>query len=340
MDYFTEKLALLPFTTITFGRPTFITLIFYMIALPLFFSLWERNLSRKKLIRIALVPASVFLFHGSGNLLSPYGEITFIDVGQGDSIFIRMPHGRGNYLIDTGGTLTFNTEDWKVRQKQFEVGKDVMVPFLKSKGITTIHKLIFTHGDMDHIGGASEIMKEIKVKELILPISPELSALEKELILLAKHQNIPFRFTQAGESLTVGNQIFQVLSPQNAYDDNRNNGSIVIYTRLGGLSWLFTGDLEKEGEEQLLHTYKNLQIDVLKVGHHGSKTSTSEMFLDKMEPKLAIISAGRNNRYGHPNPEVLNLLQEKNIQVLRTDKHGAITYIFYKDNGTFSVQFP
>lgn len=340
MDYFTKKLALLPFTTITLGKPPLIILVFYIIIFPFFFSLWEKSRSRKQLLRIALVPACVFLFHGLSNLITPYGEITFIDVGQGDSIFIRLPHGRGNYLIDTGGTLTFQTEDWRVRQKQFEVGKDVVVPFLKSKGITTIHKLILTHGDMDHMGGAKEVLKELKVKELILPISPELSALEKEILLLAEQQNVSFQFTKAGENFRAGNHTFQTLSPQNANEENRNNGSIVIYTKLGGLRWLFTGDLEKTGEEQLLHKYNNLKIDVLKVGHHGSKTSTSEGFLDRVEPKLAVVSAGRNNRYGHPNVEVLNNLQERNIQVLRTDKHGAITYIFKKDNGTFSVQLP
>ena len=340
MDDLTELFALLPFATITLGRPTLFTLVCYITVFLLFFSLWEKSSGQKQFIKIVLFPVLVLLFHSSESLLSPYGEITFIDVGQGDSIFIRLPHGKGNYLIDTGGTLTFNTEDWKVRQKQFEVGKDVVVPFLKSKGITKIHKLFLTHGDMDHIGGATEIMKELKVKEVMLPISPELSVLEKEIMLLAKQQNLSFKFISAGDSFRAGNQIIQVLSPQNAKEDNRNNGSVVLYTKLGGLNWLFTGDLEQEGEKQLLNKYNGLEIDVLKVGHHGSKTSTSELFLDKVEPKLAVISVGRNNRYSHPNMEVVNLLQEKNIQVLRTDKHGAITYIFRKDNGTFSVKLP
>lgn len=340
MDSVTELLGNLPFTTITLGRPNLFTLILYIIVFSFFFSSWEKRKGRKHFFKVALLPVFVLFIHSSENFISPYGEITFIDVGQGDSIFIKLPHAKGNYLIDTGGTLSFHTEDWKMRQKQFDVGKDIVVPFLKSKGVTKIHKLILTHGDMDHIGGATEVMKELSVKEVILPASPELSGLEKEILLLAMQQKIPYKFTQAGDSFVSANQIFYILSPQNAIEDNRNNGSIVIYSELGGLSWLFTGDLEKEGEEQLVQTYNHLKIDVLKVGHHGSKTSTSEILLNKIEPKLAVISAGRNNRYGHPNSEVVNLLQEKNIQVLRTDKHGAITYIFRKDNGTFSMQLP
>lgn len=340
MDNFTEVLTLFPITTITLGKPTLPVLLLYIIVVPVFFSLWEKSNELKHFIKITMILLLVFFIHSAQNTFSPYGEITFIDVGQGDSILIRMPYRQGNYLIDTGGTLKFDTENWKVRQRQYEVGKDVVVPYLKSKGITTIDKLILTHGDMDHIGGAKEVIKEIKVKELMMPITMELSTLEKELLMMASQKNIPVQFTKSGDNWRTGDVVFQVLSPQTANNDNRNDGSIVLYTKIGGLSWLFTGDLEEGGEEKLIQHFKELKIDVLKVGHHGSKSSTSENFLDKTQPKIAVISAGKNNRYGHPNKEVLASLTERNIKVLRTDQHGAIIYTFKKDKGTFSIQLP
>lgn len=340
MDYTASSLALIPFAIITLGRPSFFVFFLYIFFLSLFFSLWERRRGKKWFIRILCLPITVFLFHASSNILSPYGEVTFLDVGQGDSILIKLPHGKGNYLIDTGGTLRFNTEEWKIRQKQYDVGKDVVVPYLKSKGITTIHKLILTHGDGDHIGGASEIIKQLNVKEIILPITDELSELEKDLLLAAKRRKIPFRFTKAGEAWKMDESVFQVLSPHDGMEAERNNGSIVLFANIGGLKWLFTGDLEEEGEEKLTSHYEKLKVDVLKVGHHGSKSSTSVQLLDKINPKLAVISVGKNNRYGHPNRDVMKNLHERNVKILRTDQHGAITYFFKGENGTFSIQLP
>ncbi|MBU8879459.1 DNA internalization-related competence protein ComEC/Rec2 [Bacillus sp. FJAT-29790] len=337
MDYAAGRLSLIPFATLTLGRPSLSVFLLYLLIMPIFFSLWERFIQVKRFIQILFLPLIVMIIHALGNTLSPYGEITFIDVGQGDSILIKLPHGKGNYIIDTGGTLRFNTEEWKERQKQFEVGKDVVVPYLKSKGITTIHKLILTHGDMDHIGGSLEIIKELNVKELLLPKVKELSELEKTILNIAKGKKIPFHFTKAGERWISGDAFFQVLSPQMGMETERNNSSIVLFANIAGIKWLFTGDLEEAGEEKLISSYEKLKIDVLKVGHHGSKSSTSDPFLDQIKPRLAIISVGKNNRYGHPKREILEKLAVRHIKVLRTDQHGAISYVFKGDNGTFSV---
>ena len=334
------KLSLFPFAMLTFGRPSLMIMLLYFWSIPLFFSLWERMKGAKRFMQVLLLPLSIMCVQLVGNVLSPYGEITFIDVGQGDSIFIKLPFGRGNYLIDTGGTIQYNTEEWKARKKKFEVGKDVVVPFLKSKGITAIDKLIITHGDADHIGGALSVLKELQVKEILLPKTRELSELEKELLTMAKRNGIPWNFLSAGDSWKSGNTNFHVVSPQAGVEVERNNGSIVLFVKIGGLRWLFTGDLEEEGEEQLVNHYDNLTIDVLKAGHHGSKTSTTIAFLDQLEPKIAIISAGKNNRYGHPAEEVLTNLSERKIKILRTDQHGAITYFFKGETGTFSAVHP
>ncbi|MBP2241694.1 competence protein ComEC [Cytobacillus eiseniae] len=341
MDKLAIQLSLLPFAIFTLGRPSAWVLLLYLCCIPYFFVLWERGKGKKHFLKIIILPLSLFLFHGYGNNLSPYGEITFIDVGQGDSIFIQMPFGKGNILIDAGGTIDFDTEEWKKRQKQYEVGKDVVVPFLKSKGVRVIDKLIITHGDADHMGGAFEVMDQLKVKELVLPKRASLSELEVDLLQLAKSNQVPWKFTIAGDRWKTGDSVFHVLAPLAGMEESeRNDGSIVLLTKIGGASWLFTGDLEKEGEERLLTQYKNLKTHVLKAGHHGSKTSTTPAFLNRIEPKVAIISAGRNNRYGHPNQEVIDELTERRIKILRTDLHGAITYFFKGDSGTFSTQLP
>jgi competence protein ComEC len=340
IDDLALRLSLIPFAMLTFGRPSMFFLLLYLWSIPLFFSLWERMKGVKKFLQVLFLPLTIMCVHLFGNILSPYGEITFIDVGQGDSIFIKLPLGKGNYLIDTGGTISFNTDSWKARKKEYEVGKEVVVPYLKSKGISTIDKLILTHGDADHIGGALAVIKELHVKEIILPKSGELSEMEKETLLAAKRKSIPWSFVSAGDSWKAGKTVFHVVSPQAGMKMERNNGSIVLFAKIGGQRWLFTGDLEKEGEDQLINHYDKLKIDVLKAGHHGSKSSTTESFLDQLEPKIAVISAGKNNRYGHPAEEVLMNLNERKIKVLRTDQHGAITYIFKGETGTFSAVHP
>ncbi|AIE60810.1 DNA internalization-related competence protein ComEC/Rec2 [Bacillus methanolicus] len=326
-----------PYATVTLGRPHLIVLLLYVITLLLFFYLWEK---KKVLIRIFWIPVVSMIIQGMLHYISPYGEVTFIDVGQGDSILIRLPHGQGTFLIDTGGTIRFEKEKWQERKKDFEVGKNVVVPFLKSKGITTIDKLILTHGDQDHIGGAHALLEEMNVKEILLPLIAEKSELERKIIKKADEKNIPVKFAKGQEGWKSGNSLFQILLPVEKQVLDRNNGSIVILAKIGGLKWLLTGDLEKEGEEVLVNNYKHTAIDVIKVGHHGSKSSTSDELLRHFSPKGAIISAGENNRYGHPHKEVLHRLEKYKIKIFRTDQQGAVTYSFRGNHGTFSVVIP
>ncbi|MDE3839679.1 DNA internalization-related competence protein ComEC/Rec2 [Bacillus methanolicus] len=332
-----DKLSKLPYATVTLGRPSLIVLLLYVLTILLFFYLWEK---RGVFLRIVWILAFPLIIHGTINYFSPSGEVTFIDVGQGDSIFIRLPRGQGTFLIDTGGTVRFEKEKWQERKKAFEVGKDIVVPFLKSKGITTIDKLILTHGDQDHIGGAPSLLEEMKVKEILLPLTPEKSELERKIIKMAEEKNIPVKFAKGKEGWKSGNSLFQILLPVENQSLDRNNGSIVLLAKIGGLKWLFTGDLEKEGEEVLVKNYKHVAIDVLKVGHHGSKSSTSEELLKHFTPKAAVISAGEKNRFGHPHEEVMNRLEEHQIKIFRTDQQGAVTYSFQGNRGTFSVVLP
>ncbi len=334
-----EKLSMLPFQMITLGRPGGLMLLIYIVSISAVFFHWEST--PKKVVKASILLILPILLQIMVNILNPFGEITFIDVGQGDSIFIKLPYHQGTYLIDTGGIVPFGKEEWQEKNRNFEVGKDVVTPFIKSKGISSIDKLILTHGDYDHIGGAKSVIESINVKEILLPKGKEQSELEEEIINFGKQKNITTNFVSEGLGWKIGTSQFQILSPPKEMGGvDKNNGSIVIFAKIGGLSWLFTGDMEEEMEKKVIEKYPSLQIDILKVGHHGSKSSTSEELLKQIQPEMAIISVGEKNRYGHPKQEVLTRLQKHSVQILRTDQHGAITYIFKSGKGTFSVWIP
>lgn len=338
----TEKIAGLPWNTVVLGRPANLYCAVYLCGIYLFFTLWEKE-KRGFIQKAGLIFFPILLFTGQFFLqqFNPNGEITFIDVGQGDAIYIRLPFGRGNYLIDTGGNVQWQElNEWQKKEKPFDVGRDVVVQFLKSKGVTKLDKLIITHGDADHAGGAEAVLKNIKVRELVLPDRLKYSEFEKELIEKVKKEKISLRFVHQGDSWSTSQERFLILAPQEKTIMEGNNASIVLYTNLGGQRWLFTGDLEKEGENLLMEKYPTLSVDVLKAGHHGSKSSTTEPFIKQMKPKIAVISVGENNRFKHPHTEVIARLEKHNIHIMRTDTSGAITYTFAKKTGTFSLHNP
>ncbi|MEH7414064.1 DNA internalization-related competence protein ComEC/Rec2 [Neobacillus drentensis] len=339
-DTLLEVLGNLPYTSFTPGKPHSIIVLVYMILIALFFYVWERRPYLNKRVHLMIVVFTIFSIQPCWNWLNPYGEVTMIDVGQGDSILIHFPHGRGNYLIDTGGSLNFKEEEWRMRSKPFEVGRDVVVPFLKGKGITKIDKLILTHGDMDHIGGASSILSELEVKQILMPSVTEPSETEELIAKEAAKQVIPILKVSSGDDWHQNGNDFYIVSPEKNFTGERNRGSITIVAKIGGISWFFGGDLDQEGEQNVIVQHPNLTIDVLKVGHHGSKTSSAEVFINQIKPKVALISVGEHNRFGHPHQEVLNRLAAANTKIYRTDLQGAITYYFYGGKGTFSTYLP
>lgn len=340
INKFAEIFAGLPFSTMILGRAHPLVFIGYFIAISIFFYQWEQDKQTRIKIYSMFLPLVIIFIQFIGNQYSPYGEVTFIDVGQGDSIFIQLPYNQGNYLIDTGGMVLFQSESWRERKNKFEPGRDIVLPFLKSKGVSRVDKLIITHGDMDHMGGSFSLLEQLTVKEIVLPLVKERSEVETQLVEMAIDKNIPIQVVRKGNRWKKGQASFQVVSPIDQSMD-RNDGSIVIYSKMGGLTWLFTGDLEEKGEKVLVETFPQLQVDVLKVGHHGSKSSSTDIFLKHIDARYAIISAGVSNRYGHPHDEVVTRLLENNMNIFRTDEHGAITYQYFsKKDGTFSQQFP
>lgn len=299
------------------------------VALALIYAIlcfWEKYKGWRSSVLLAGSFLIIYWFDCLAGGLNPYGSVTFLDVGQGDSILINMPHQKGTVLIDTGGIIPYKQDNWEKKKKPFEVGRDVVLHEIRAMGIRSIDTIVLTHRDFDHIGGMQGLIGQIPIKRIAIspyfdPSPADLKMFEKAIRAGTKIIRI-----SAGDVLNFKNGQFKVLSPSVRSDSNDN--SIVLQTVIGGKRWLFTGDLEKKGEDALLKRDAGLATDILKVGHHGSKTSTSKEWLKQLRPALAVISVGRFNHYGHPNPEVIQRLKSRHVRIFRTDKQGAVQFVF------------
>ncbi len=236
-------------------------------------------------------------------------SVYYLDVGQGDATFLLTPHHKEAILIDTGG---------KVGSKKSYLSTN-LVRFMHSLGVSKINYLIITHGDYDHMGEAINLVDNFKVEKVIFNCG-EFNELEKELIKVLDKKKI--KYYSCLKKLNIDNNKLFFL--QTKLYDNENDNSNVIYTELDGYKFMFMGDAGVEKEKDILNKYNISGIDVLKIGHHGSKTSSSKEFINEINPKYSIISVGKNNRYGHPNKEVLNNLDQSKIY--RTDQDGSILF--------------
>ena len=240
-----------------------------------------------------------------GYLNSNY-NVYYFDVNQGDSSLIIMPHKKQSILIDTGGIVNSS--------KSYS---NYIISFLNSKSISKIDTLVLTHGDFDHIGEAINLVNNFKVEKVILNCGPY-NDLEKELIKVLDKKKI--KYYSCIKELNIDKNKLYFL--QTKEYDNENDNSNVIYTELGGYKFMFMGDASVATEKEIMNKYNLSNIDVLKVGHHGSRTSSGKDFINEINPKYSIISVGKNNRYGHPNKEVLENLEQSKIY--RTDLDGSI----------------
>lgn len=296
------------------GKPSLLQFGLMIAVLVMLFDFWKKPQYRICLLMI-LGLLMVWVKHPLTN------EVTMVDVGQGDSIFLRSMKG-DTILIDVGGKVTFGSKEKWQEASQTSNAEKTLIPYLQARGVSQIDHLVLTHTDTDHIGDLEEVAKRFKIKEICV----SQGALTKpSFVKRLRTLKCPVRTLKAGDNLPMMGRKLQVLYP-NKVGDGGNNDSIVLYGKLLGSSFLFTGDLEKEGEEELMASYPNLKASVLKAGHHGSKGSSSEAFLDQLQPSLALVSAGENNRYKHPNDETLERFKERHIKVLRTDQNGAIRF--------------
>ncbi|HGA1218858.1 DNA internalization-related competence protein ComEC/Rec2 [Streptococcus suis] len=300
------------------GKPSELVLLLLLVSL---FLLYDFHRRKKWLLGLSLVLALLFFItkHPLEN------EVTVLDIGQGDSIFLRDMRGR-TVLIDVGGRVDFAAKEaWQERSRQANAER-TLIPYLHSRGVDRIDSLVLTHTDTDHVGDVLEVAKQVQIGRIV--VSPG-SLTVPDFVATLKKINVPVHVVKVGDRLPIFDSYLEVLYPDGT-GDGGNNDSIVLYGRLLETNFLFTGDLE-QGELDLIETYPNLPVDVLKAGHHGSKGSSYPEFLDHIGAKIALVSAGENNRYKHPHQETLERFDSRNIQVYRTDQQGAIRFRGWKE---------
>ena len=315
-----KSFSLLPFAFIYVAQPSIMVIALYYLTIFLIIEIfYKKKLSHKIKKKAALVVLLVILliiiiqvFYPADNL-----KVNFINVGEGDCILIEAPN-KINILIDGGGTP----------QSNFDVGSKIVIPYLRRKGINKINLLVLTHPHLDHLEGLLPVIKEFKV-DMVLDSGLICDSSEyKEFISIIQKKGIPYRQAKAGDNFIFSNnlEIF-LLNPlydSDFYDESDfNNASIVVKLFYKNANFLFTGDIEEAAEKKLLIWQNILQSDILKVGHHGSVTSTNLEFLDKVDPSIAVITVGKNH-FGHPSRKIIERLEDKNIQIYRTDEDGTI----------------
>ncbi|GEK28430.1 DNA internalization-related competence protein ComEC/Rec2 [Furfurilactobacillus siliginis] len=268
------------------------------------------------------------LCYGSAFLLLHFpldGEVSFIDIGQGDSILLRDPFNRHVSLIDTGGRVGFARPAWTKGTEPPARVVTITVNYLHSRGITTLDDVNCSHQDADHIGDVGKLLQLMTVRRLTIPagmrqsrgfqtkIAPYLK--QTQVIELQAGRPVPnFPFT-----------IYHPFTP----GPGGNSDSVVLGAERNGCKFLFMGDLDQAGERAIMQQFPSLTVDVLKLGHHGSDTASSSEFIKQVHPQLSVISAGLANHYGHPKQSVLDTLQEQHIPSLNTADVGMISYEYY-----------
>lgn len=323
------SLIILPLTLITFIFPIFDNILYFFTSKLESISLMLSSIKITRFIFpkisiLLIIIYYIFIFLSYKNLrylyiiilftisiyFSPYFtsslSTTINDVGEGDSIFIRLPFNKGNILIDTG-------------YSEYKMSNEI-IPYIKSMGTKKIDYLIITHGDSDHIGASSYLINNFHVNNVIFNCG-SYSALEIELIKLLDKKNI--NHYSCINSFSIDKHRFYLLNTRNY--DNENDNSSVIYFKYNGYSLLLMGDAEINKEMDILDKYYIRDVDFLKVGHHGSSTSSSKEFITTINPRYSLISVGKNNSYGHPNKNILDNLS--NSTIYRTDINGSIKVI-------------
>ncbi|MBM7871578.1 competence protein ComEC [Clostridium pascui] len=233
-------------------------------------------------------------------------KVHFIDVGQADSILVQQ--GSSAMLIDAGN----NADNQTVKS------------YLDRQGINELKYFIGTHKDEDHIGSADYIINSFKVGKVYFPKQTATTKTFEDFVRVVKGKGLKLTVPTVGESFKLGDATVTILAPNSSSYQDANDYSIVVKVSYGSTSFLLTGDAESVSESEMVSKGLDLRATVLKVGHHGSKSSTSQSFLNKVNPKYAVISVGKDNDYGHPKQEVMNRLKAKNIPVYRTDERGTI----------------
>ena len=295
------------------GQLHLTSVVFIIILLVLVAWLLEKPRVKRK--SVCLILLGVVLILEGERILKTDSQVTFVDVGQGDSMVMQSPFQMCTTVIDTGGKVSFTGEKIALFERTLE-------PYLLGEGVRQIDYLILTHGDFDHVGEAISLLERFEVKYLVIPKNTTSDHL-REITQVAKRLGVLLLSPEQGEKVRCGNQEITFLQPDTP-KDNENDKSLVMKVTLDQVTFLFTGDVSAQVEAEILRQYPNLRADIYKAAHHGSKTSNSHAFLTRLQPQLTIISSGKNNRYRHPSSEVLETHKQLEIPMLNTQDHGSI----------------
>lgn len=242
----------------------------------------------------------------SSNALEDRLEVHFIDVGQADAILVKQ--GSSAMLVDAG-----NNED-----------ADLVVQYLKNQGISKLDYVIGTHPHEDHIGGLDAVIRTFQVGKIIMPKAVTTTKTYEEVLTAIQQKGLKITAPVPGTKYELGHSEFTVLAPNSSSYESLNNYSVVVRLVYGGTSFLLAGDAEDVSEKEMQSKGFTLDSDVLKVGHHGSSTSTTQEFLKAVDPKYAVISVGQGNSYGHPSSSIIKRLQDRGMVIYRTDENGTV----------------
>ena len=311
-----DFLSSINFLTIYFKVPNIIQIILYYTIIIKFLFKPKRKIINEILTYVIVISIISQLVQSSYSMLFRKFEINLIDVGQGDSILIVTPKNK-KILIDGGGN------------ENYDIGANVLIPYLLNKRIKQIDYLIISHFDTDHVGGTLRVLEKLKVKQVIISQQKEDSSNFQKFLEITKKRNIKITVVKAGDIIQIEKNIYiEVLWPTKKLEISTNplnNNSIVAKLIYNKTSILFTGDIEAEAEKELVKKYGHkLKSDILKVSHHGSKTSSTQDFIDKVNPKIALIGVGYKNKFDHPSYTTIKTLEKRKIKIYRTDLMGEI----------------
>lgn len=283
---------------------------------------YKFNQSRKKILKIIIAFFTFFLIL---NIMHKNLKIHFVDVGQGDCTFIVTPNNK-TILVDGGGSTS----------NEYDVGESTLLPYILDRGYTKIDYLFISHFDQDHVGGIFTVLEELKVEQVYISKQNEDSENYQKFLKLIENKKINVRILKQEDCIKIeDNLYFDILWPseEQIQENALNNNAMVMKLRYKEFSMLFTGDIEQVAENKMLEFYgeKILKADVLKVAHHGSKTSTTQEFFGQVNPKICLIGVGKNNMFGHPSNEVIERL--KGRKIYRTDENGEIILEINRNGG-------
>ena len=304
---------------LVFGQPTAWLLILLLVSLALVYDM-RKNIKRVAGLSLFLVGLFFLIKHPLEN------EITMLDVGQGESIFLRDVTGK-TILIDVGGKAESDkkVENWQKKATTSNAQR-TLIPYLKNRGVAKIDQLILTNTDKEHVGDLLEVTKAFHVGEILVSKG---SLTQKEFVAELQATNTRVRSVTVGDKLSIFGSQLEVLSTRENGEANLDD-TLVLYGKLLDKHFLFTGNLKEKGEKELLKQHPTLEVDVLKVGQHGAKTSSSSVFLEKLKPEITLISVGKNNRVKLPHQETLTRLESIKSKIYRTDQQGATRFKGWK----------